>query len=217
MNVVAICSGGLDSTILYHYLKQQGNLVTVLNFDYGSKHNDRERAALNKLIPNVQTLNLDLTLFKSALLKHSSEAIPEGHYADSTMKSTVVPFRNGIMLSYAVGYADSYEMDCVALGNHFGDHAVYPDCRAEFVEMFGLAAQAGTYSNIQFLAPFTEMTKTEIVKFAIRELKLTPEYLAGTWSCYVGGEHHCGRCSTCVERKEAFADAGVEDKTIYLN
>lgn len=127
------------------------------------------------------------------------------------MKRTVVPFRNGIMLSIAAGFAESIGAECIVLGNHFGDHAVYPDCRQDFVEPMAQAIENGTYAKIKLVAPFTKVTKADIAKLGFN-LKVPYEM---TWSCYKGGEKHCGKCGTCVERIEAFQLAGVADPTEY--
>jgi 7-cyano-7-deazaguanine synthase len=127
------------------------------------------------------------------------------------MKSTVVPFRNGIMLSIAVGLAESRDLKYVMMANHGGDHTIYPDCRPEFVKAMSEAARYGTYPGIELLCPFTNMTKTDIAR---RGAELGIDY-SKTWSCYKGGEKHCGKCGTCVERREALAAAGIEDKTSY--
>lgn len=215
MKIVAVCSGGLDSTILAHVLREEGHEVIAVNFNYGSKHNERERQSARAIFgESLIELDIDLSMFNSALLKSNNKDIPEGHYEDAIMKETVVPFRNGIMLSYAVGLAESMGFDAVALGNHYGDNAVYPDCRKEFVEGFTLAAKAGTYNQIKLLAPFTGISKSDIVVEAMK-LGLAPSLLAETWSCYKGEDVHCGKCGTCVERKEAFELAGCEDLTVY--
>lgn len=148
--------------------------------------------------------------FKSSLLD-GADAIPEGHYADDNMKSTVVPFRNGIMLSIAIGIAESNNLDQVFIANHGGDHTIYPDCRPEFIKAIDSAANAGTYNNVKVIAPYTQITKSDIARIG---KKLGIDYTE-TWSCYKGGEIHCGKCGTCVERKEALAEAGIEDCTIY--
>ena len=148
--------------------------------------------------------------FKSSLLE-GGEEIPEGHYADENMKSTVVPFRNGIMLSIAVGIAESNGLKYVMMANHGGDHTIYPDCTPAFVEAFDLAACAGTYVNVRLRSPYTNITKADIAQ---RGKALGINY-AETWSCYKGGEHHCGRCGTCVERREAFQLADIVDTTEY--
>jgi len=148
--------------------------------------------------------------FKSSLLT-GSEDIPEGSYNSQNMQSTVVPFRNGIMLSIATGIAESNGLKFVMMANHGGDHAIYPDCRNEFVEAFNAASKAGTYLKVQLLAPYTALTKTEIAQ---KGKALNIDYSL-TWSCYKGGKAHCGTCGTCIERKEALQQAGIIDQTIY--
>ena len=211
---VLILSGGVDSvTLLYD---EQERIALAVSFDYGSKHNARE-------IPFAQwhcqqlgikhvviPLDFMTKYFKSSLLE-GGEDIPEGHYADENMKSTVVPFRNGIMLSIAVGIAESNGLKYVMMANHGGDHTIYPDCRPEFVSAMSEAARTGTYPGITLLCPFTNLTKGQI---AARGAELGINY-AETWSCYRGGDHHCGKCGTCVERREAFELAGVDDQTKY--
>ena len=148
--------------------------------------------------------------FTSSLLE-GADAIPEGHYADENMKSTVVPFRNGIMLSIAAGIAESRGLKNVLIANHGGDHSIYPDCRPEFINAMDAATKAGTYIDVSVKAPYTNITKTDIARHG---KALGIDYRE-TWSCYKGGEVHCGKCGTCVERKEALEGAGIEDKTIY--
>ena len=148
--------------------------------------------------------------FKSSLLE-GADAIPEGNYDDENMRSTVVPFRNGIMLSVACGLAESYGLKHVMIANHYGDHAIYPDCRAGFIDAMSEAMRNGTYDGITIIAPYTSITKTEI---ALHGKRLGIDY-SETYSCYKGGEKHCGKCGTCRERIEALHDAGIEDTTIY--
>ena len=211
---VLILSGGMDSvTLLYDY---QERIALAVSFDYGSKHNARELplAQLHCQRLGIEHLMIPLSFmdeyFSSSLLKGGTD-IPEGHYAESNMKSTVVPFRNGIMLSVAVGLAESRGLHAVMMANHGGDHTIYPDCRPEFVEAFDRAAQAGTYEGIRLLSPYTGITKADI---AARGARLGIDY-SETWSCYKGGDRHCGRCGTCVERREALAAAGIADTTEY--
>ena len=213
-NAILILSGGVDSvTLLYDY---QDQIALAVSFDYGSNHNAREipfaKLHCERLgIPHmVIPLSFMAEHFKSSLLE-GSEAIPEGNYDDDNMKSTVVPFRNGIMLSIAVGLAESQGLKHVMMANHGGDHAIYPDCRPEFVDAFSEAARTGTYEGVTLLSPYTNLTKTDIVR---RGKALNIDY-SETWSCYKGGEKHCGLCGTCRERREAFAEAGVEDNTLY--
>ena len=211
---VLILSGGMDSvTLLYDY---QERIALAVTFDYGSNHNAREIpfARLHCERLGIEHLVIPLAFmgqyFRSSLLS-GADAIPEGHYADDNMKSTVVPFRNGIMLSVAVGLAESRDLRYVMMANHGGDHTIYPDCTPAFVEAFNQTAQAGTFVGVQLLSPYTNITKAEI---AARGKALGIDY-AETWSCYKGGERHCGRCGTCVERREALAEAGIEDPTEY--
>jgi 7-cyano-7-deazaguanine synthase len=213
MKVLHVYSGGLDSTVALASLIAGGG-VSCVNFSYGAKHNEKERwAAIDICLLYQATLtqiNIDLSMFKSSLLR-GGEEVPEGHYTDESMRSTVVPFRNAIMLSYAVGLAESWEYDAVSIGVHGGDHAIYPDCRATFFEGFVQAAAYGTHRNIKVLTPLLRLNKTEIVRLGAR-LKAPLEM---TWSCYKGGVRHCGKCGTCVERREAFKLAGVKDHTLY--
>ena len=204
----------MDSiTLLYDH---KDEIALGISFDYGSNHNAREipfaKMHCERLGIKHITINLDFMhqYFKSSLLD-GAEAIPEGHYADDNMKSTVVPFRNGIMLAIAIGIAESNNLDQVFIANHGGDHTIYPDCRPEFINAIDAAATAGTYNNVKVIAPYTKITKSDIARIGER---LGIDY-AETWSCYKGGEVHCGKCGTCVERKEALAEAGIEDKTIY--
>lgn len=213
-NSVIIVSGGMDSiTLLYDH---KDEIALGISFDYGSNHNAREipfaKMHCERLGIKHITINLDFMhqYFKSSLLD-GAEAIPEGHYADDNMKSTVVPFRNGIMLSIAIGIAESNNLDQVFIANHGGDHTIYPDCRPEFINAIDAAATAGTYNNVKVVAPYTKITKSDIARIG---KKLGIDYTE-TWSCYKGGEVHCGKCGTCVERKEALAEAGIDDKTIY--
>lgn len=210
-----IVSGGMDSiTLLYD---RKDTIALAVSFDYGSNHNAREIpfAQLHCQRLGIRHVVIPLAFmqqyFKSSLLD-GADAIPDGHYADENMKSTVVPFRNGIMLSIAVGIAESNGLKRVLIANHGGDHAIYPDCRPEFIAAIDAAAKAGTYVNVAIEAPYTNITKTDI---ALRGKSLGIDY-SETWSCYKGGKVHCGTCGTCVERKEALRDAGIEDNTTYL-
>ena len=213
---ILILSGGMDSvTLLYDY---QERIALAISFDYGSNHNAREipfaRMHCERLgIPHhVIPLDFMTTYFRSSLLSGADD-IPEGHYADENMKSTVVPFRNGIMLAIATGMAETNDLSYVMMANHGGDHTIYPDCRPEFVEAFDAAAHAGTFNGVHLLSPYCHMTKSQI---AARGRELGINY-AETWSCYKGGDKHCGRCGTCIERKEALAEAGIPDPTDYLD
>ncbi len=212
---VLILSGGMDSTtMLYDYQERIGLAVS---FDYGGNHNAKEIpfAAWHCGHLGIEHIVLPLAFmadyFKSSLLE-GAEAIPEGSYDEENMKSTVVPFRNGIMLSVATGLAESRGFKYVMMANHGGDHTIYPDCRPEFVQAMSEAMRLGTFPGIELLAPYTHLSKADIAK---RGKSLGIDY-SKTWSCYKGGDKHCGRCGTCVERKEALRDAGIEDQTVYL-
>lgn len=216
MKVLHVYSGGLDSSVLLAHLIANGHEVAAVNFNYGSKHNARERRAAIAVAKhygiNLQLVDLDFNAlgFKSSLLT-SGEAIPEGHYAEENMKSTVVPFRNGIMLSIAIGLAESQEMQGVSLGAHGGDHTIYPDCRPDFFSAMTLASKYGTWAGIDVLMPFVNLDKTRLVEIG-DDLQVPLDL---TYSCYNGGENHCGSCGACNERKEAFALNGITDPTIY--
>ena len=211
---VIIISGGMDSTTLLYDMKER--IAMGVSFDYGSNHNEREISFARLHCDRLGIKHIVIRLgfmheyFKSSLLE-GADAIPEGHYADDNMKSTVVPFRNGIMLAIAAGMAESNGLKYVMMANHGGDHAIYPDCRPEFVKAMSAATKAGTYPGIEVLAPYTDLTKTDIAR---RGKQLGIDY-AETWSCYKGGERHCGKCGTCVERREALRDAGIDDTTEY--
>lgn len=211
---VIILSGGMDSVTLLHEYKDR--IALAITFDYGSNHAAREIACAreNAAALGIEHITIPLGFmhdyFRSSLLE-GSDAIPEGHYKDENMKSTVVPFRNGIMLSIACGLAESRGLDFVMIANHGGDHAIYPDCRATFITSMSAAMSYGTYKQVKILAPYTGITKTDICR---RGAALGVDY-SKTYSCYKGGENHCGKCGTCVERKEAFREAGVIDPTKY--
>lgn len=213
---VIIVSGGLDSiTLLYDKAE---TIALAISFDYGQNHSKKELpyAEYHCQKLGIPHITIPLTFmhqyFKSSLLE-GAEAIPEGHYEEENMKSTVVPFRNGIMLAIATGIAESHELKRVYIANHGGDHTIYPDCRPEFIDAMDKAISAGTFVDVRVEAPYTNISKADIVR---RGTALGIDY-AKTWSCYKGSEMHCGKCGTCVERKEAFADAGVEDPTEYEN
>lgn len=207
-DTLIVLSGGMDSTtMLYEYA---GSIALAVNFSYGANHNEREarcaRYHCSRL--GIELVEIDLAfigrLFESSLLS-GADAIPSGHYADTNMRSTVVPFRNGIMLSVAAGLAESRGLAAVMIASHGGDHAIYPDCRAGFVGAMARAVAEGTYEHIRLLAPYTSLSKADIAR---RGVKLGVDY-SRTYSCYRGGEHHCGTCGTCVERREALDAAGL--------
>lgn len=211
---VLVLSGGMDSTTMLHEYKDR--IALAVTFDYGSNHNAREIecARKNCTLLGIEHLVIPLKFmgeyFESSLLS-GAENIPEGHYAEENMKSTVVPFRNGIMLSVACGLAESRHLKHVMLANHGGDHTIYPDCRPGFVSAMSEAMSEGTFDHITILAPYTNISKGDI---ACHGKRIGMDYSL-TYSCYKGGEKHCGKCGTCVERKEAMAYAGIADPTQY--
>jgi 7-cyano-7-deazaguanine synthase len=216
MKVVVLCSGGMDSVTALHWARWRHEVRGALSFDYGAKHNHREipcaveQARVAGVPHQVIPLDFIGRLFASDLLKRGGE-IPEGHYADANMQRTVVPFRNGIMLAAAAGLAESIGAEGLVIAAHGGDHTIYPDCREDFMQAMGTAMQRGTYAGIQLLRPFIGLTKGQI---AAEGARLGVDF-ARTWSCYKGGAIHCGRCGTCVERREAFQQAELPDPTRY--
>jgi 7-cyano-7-deazaguanine synthase len=216
MKVCVLLSGGMDSVCVLHHARREHEVAACLSFDYGSKHNARElpfarrHAAACGVPHEVVALDFIDRLFASDLLCSGGE-IPEGHYAEDSMKRTVVPFRNGIMLAVATGFAESIGAEAVAIAAHSGDHAIYPDCREPFMRAMAAAMGEGTYAGIRLLRPFIAMDKAAIAR---RGAELGVDF-AQTWSCYKGGEIHCGVCGTCVERREAFLLAGLPDPTVY--
>ncbi|MDO4320085.1 MAG: 7-cyano-7-deazaguanine synthase QueC [Bacteroidales bacterium] len=213
-DTLMVVSGGMDSTTLMHEYAER--IALAVTFNYGSNHNAREIECARWQCAHlgIELIVVDMPfvgqLFNSSLLS-GADAIPEGNYDDENMRSTVVPFRNGIMLAVAAGLAESRGLHHVMMANHGGDHAIYPDCRPGFAEAMSHAISEGTYDHITLLAPYTNLTKTDIAR---RGAQLGVDY-AHTYSCYKGGEHHCGRCGTCTERRQAFAEAGVADPTVY--
>ena len=213
-DAVIIISGGMDSTTLLYEYKDE--IAMAITFDYGSTQNGRERVCAVTHCQRLGIKHIVIQLefmfryFKSALLGNP-EDIPEGDYNDESMKSTVVPFRNGIMLAIAAGIAESNGLKRVMIANHAGDHSIYPDCRPGFINAMSEAMSAGTYENITIFAPYTYLSKKEIAEHG---KALGIDY-SETYSCYKGGEKHCGKCGTCRERIEALHAAGIDDKTEY--
>ena len=210
-----ILSDGMDSvTMLYEY---RDRIELALTFDYGSNHAENEIACARLHCERLGIRHIIIPLdfmhryFTSSLLQ-GGDAIPEGHYTSENMASTVVPFRNGIMLSIACGMAESNGLKVVMIANHGGDHTIYPDCREEFIQAMSQAMTAGTDTDVRVFAPYTNITKSDIARHG-RDLGL--DY-SETWSCYKGGKVHCGKCGTCIERREALAEAGINDTTEYL-
>jgi 7-cyano-7-deazaguanine synthase len=208
----------MDSVTALHWAAREHTVAAVVGFDYGSKHNHRElpfaaeHAAALGLRHEVIPLGFISRHFKSDLLQRGG-AVPDGHYEDETMRRTVVPFRNGILLAIAGGFAESVGAEGLVIAAHGGDHAIYPDCRETFMTRMAEALRLGTYAGLKLLRPFIAMNKGGIAQLGGA---LGVDY-ARTWSCYKGGAIHCGTCGTCVERREAFTNAGLPDPTSYAS
>lgn len=218
MKAVVLFSGGLDSTVLSYHLKDQNAELKLLSINYGQRH-DCELSSSYKI---AKTLNaphsiLELPMLAELLggsaLTDKSIQLPLGHYAEESMKSTVVPNRNMILLSLAAGHAISLKFDTVAYAAHAGDHTIYPDCRPQFTDAMEKALSLSDWSKISLHRPFVNWSKADLVKRG-SELGVPFEK---TWSCYAGKVEHCGKCGTCIERKEAFELNGLPDPTSYTN
>lgn len=219
MKTLVVCSGGLDSVSLAHIVAAEQKLTRLVSFDYGQRHRKEldfaAEAALRLGVPHhlIDMRGIGAALTGSALTDDLE--VPDGHYAEDTMRITVVPNRNAIMLSIAFGIAAANGDQAVATAVHGGDHFIYPDCRPAFTNAFNTmqAAALDGYADVRLFTPFVHRDKAAIVTEGARQA--TP--FARTWSCYKGGDVHCGRCGTCVERREAFDLAGVPDPTAYAD
>ncbi len=217
MKALAIVSGGLDSVTLAAFLAHHEQLKGILSFNYGQRHKKELQfaaAAAERLrVPHILIDLTAITPYLKGSALTDNVAVPEGHYAAETMKQTIVPNRNSIMLAVAFGVAAGQGYNAVAMAIHAGDHFIYPDCRPDFVEMFERMEQKAMEGmwDIKLLTPFVTITKADIARHA-HTLNVP---IAETWSCYKGGAIHCGRCGTCVERREAFALAKIDDPTVY--
>ncbi len=218
VHTVIVYSGGMDSTVLLYDILDRGIRAEALSFDYGSRHNHRELSMAKNICENLKVphhivpLDFFKGFFKSALLS-SGDPIPEGPYNESTMKQTVVPFRNGILMSIAAGYAESVGASEIVLASHGGDHAIYPDCRPDFNRAFSQAVYFGTDGKVSVRFPYEGLDKRNIGDIG---RKLGVDY-AKTWTCYKGGLHHCGVCSACNERRYALRFEEKMDPTTYLD
>lgn len=219
MKTLVVCSGGLDSISLAHKVAAERTLTALLSFDYGQRHRKEvDFAARCAVRLGVRHDIIDISgvgraLGGSALT--DDVAVPDGHYAEQTMKITVVPNRNAIMLSIAFGIAAARGDGAVAAAMHGGDHFIYPDCRPDFVDAFAAMEEKslGEDASVALYTPFIHIAKSDIVREGARHN--TP--FIETWSCYKGGDLHCGRCGTCVERREAFHLAQIPDPTPYAD
>ena len=216
MKVAVLLSGGLDSTTALHWAHRHHEVVCALSFDYGSNHAARELACARSQAESLGIPYHEIDLrsisahLQSALLS-GAEAIPTADYDEDNLKQTVVPFRNGIFLAIAAGIAESNGAEGIVIAAHGGDHALYPDCREDFMAAMASAISLGTYANLQILRPFISNTKEEITAIGA-ELGVD---FSRTYSCYCGREQHCGQCATCRERRDSFAAAGIPDPTPY--
>ena len=210
-NIVVLVSGGLDSITLNAFLQSQGWVTWPITFDYGQTHR-KEIEAAQALAPGTYVFDLKgLGRLGGSALTEDTLPIPDGHYEAPSMKVTVVPNRNMVFLSLAAAYAISIGHDVVAYAAHSGDHVIYPDCRPDFIQAMRPAFAKCDFHPVHLSTPFAERDKTYIAKLAFA----LGVDIARTWSCYKGGEAHCGTCGTCVERVEAFELAGIEDPTVY--
>ena len=217
LRTLVVCSGGLDSVTLAHKVAVEQTLIHLVSFDYGQRHRNEleyahrcaERLGVGHDVVDIADVGRRLT--GSALT--DAVAVPDGHYAAETMRLTVVPNRNAIMLAIAFGIAVARRAEAVAAAMHGGDHFIYPDCRPPFIDAFATMQRFALVglAEIALATPFLHLSKADIVREGV--LHAVP--FAETWSCYKGGARHCGRCGTCVERREAFDVAGVDDPTDY--
>ncbi|PTX91851.1 7-cyano-7-deazaguanine synthase QueC [Verrucomicrobia bacterium LW23] len=216
MNTVAVYSGGMDSTVLLYHLLEDGHQVRALSVNYGQKHSKELKHAASICAElgvehRIADLRSISDLLAGSSLTSPDIQIPEGHYAEENMKTTVVPNRNMILLAIATGWAISIKAGSVSYGAHSGDHAIYPDCRDEFAAGMDHVMSLADWHSVTLNRPFVNLAKTDIAKLGAK-LKVP---FSRTWSCYKGNELHCGKCGTCVERREAFYLAELEDPTIY--
>ena len=216
MRALVLFSGGLDSTVLATQMKHEAKETRLLSINYGQRHAkelDHSQKVADHLGLGHEVLKLPQLgqILGGSSLTDKSIILPEGHYAEESMKSTVVPNRNMILLALAGGHALSLGFDTIAYAAHAGDHTIYPDCRPEFADAMDKALGLADWKDLNLHRPYVEMTKSDLVSLG-NQLG-APLHL--TWSCYAGGEIHCGKCGTCVERKEAFELANIADPTKY--
>lgn len=216
MKVAVLLSGGLDSTTALYWAHQHHEVLCALSFDYGSNHAARELACARWQAEHLGVPYHEIDLrsisahLQSALLS-GAEAIPRADYAEENLKQTVVPFRNGIFLAIAAGIAESNGAEAIVIAAHSGDHALYPDCREDFMVAMAEAIAQGTFARLQIMRPFISNSKEEITAIGAG---LGVDF-GHTYSCYCGRERHCGLCATCRERRDSFIAAGIPDPTEY--
>lgn len=218
MQTILIYSGGIDSTTLLYHLLEEGHEIKTLSVDYGQRHHieidcAKDIAQSLGVKHEIADMKGICHLLGGNSLTSIDLAVPDGHYAEESMKQTIVPNRNMIMLAVAAGWAISQHYDSVSYAAHSGDHAIYPDCREEFAQALDATIQLADWHRVSLHRPFVEMTKTDIITTGTK-LEVPFEK---TWSCYKGGEFHCGRCGTCIERREAFFLSNVNDPTTYMS
>lgn len=214
--VIVLTSGGMDSTTLLYQHVRLGDELRAIAFNYGQRHQkELTFAKINAEKAKVPLTVVDLHSLRDVLPGSSQTddnvGVPEGHYSEDLMKLTVVPNRNMILLAIAVGHAIAYDAGFVSYAAHAGDHAVYPDCRPEFTKSLQGAISKCDWRKVRLLRPFIKIPKSNIVRLGTQ---IGVDWTQ-TWSCYVGAEVHCGRCGTCIERREAFHLTGIPDPTIY--
>jgi 7-cyano-7-deazaguanine synthase len=213
--VVVIYSGGMDSFTVLNKALQQGHDVSALSFNYGQRHVKELDVAANVCKSlEIPHKIVDITAINGLLAGSSLTDdidIPEGHYEQESMKSTVVPNRNMILLSLAIGYAVSENAQAVYYGAHSGDHAIYPDCRPEFVRQMNVVSKLANYEPVEVVAPYLDVDKNAILADG---LKMGLDY-SNTWTCYNGRDKACGKCGACIERLEAFAANKQSDPLSY--
>ena len=215
--VVVIYSGGMDSFTVLHKALEDGFEVFPLSFDYGQRHKkelDYAAAVCKELdiyhkVVDISAIN---TLIGGSSLTSDID-VPEGHYEEESMKQTVVPNRNMILLSLAIGYAVSIGASKVYYGAHSGDHAIYPDCRPEFVAKMNDVSQIANYEAVEIFSPYLTQSKIDILTDGLR---MGLDY-GKTWTCYNGRDKACGQCGACQERLEAFRENQVIDPLEYEN
>lgn len=214
--IVVVYSGGMDSFTLINFALKQDHEVSAISFDYGQKHRKeldsaRDFCKSRSISLEVSNISGIKPLLKGSALTDNIE-VPRGHYEDQTMKMTVVPNRNMIMISLSIAYAISIDFEEVWYGAHSGDHSIYPDCRPEFLESVNKTSKLANYESIEIRAPFINLSKSEILS---KGLGMNLDY-SQTWTCYEGKVQACGKCGACVERLEAFEANNEKDPIEYF-